>query len=136
MVIAISMTSMSGVVNAALKASPKLTPACTPSVTGNGSRNSRKPYDKVGINTNPILTCQAPTPIASSPKAASPPITTPPGNHTWNWFSFTVLLSGYSAATRGLHAASTRPFPIAITSAPANRVENPVAKILTRAPAR
>ncbi len=43
MAIAISMTHMSGVANAARNISPMPTPAPTPSVTGKGSRRSITP---------------------------------------------------------------------------------------------
>ena len=49
---------------------------------------------------------------------------------------FTILLSGNSAATSGLHAASTRPFAMAMTSAPPNSVEKPVAKMIVSDPTR
>ena len=89
-----SMSSMSGVVRVAWNISLMETPERTPSVAGKRWPSNRTPYAAVGIRISAILICHDVIPALSSPKAASPPSTIPPGNHTWNWLSLTVLLSG------------------------------------------
>jgi hypothetical protein len=48
----------------------------------------------VGAMIRPTLIRQSVTPTLSSRNDATPPMTMPPGNQTWNWFSFFVFSSG------------------------------------------
>ena len=72
---------------------PVETPISTRSVRGRRWPRKSAPYAASGRSM--VANCAFhPRPAWPRPNPTRPPMTMPPGNHTWNWFSFVVLSFG------------------------------------------